>query len=64
MRKHEVTKNAQSKTEYKSPCDPCDPLYFDKVVMDEVYIGHNIYYQRGENHYQKMTSINNWMGVK
>ena len=36
MRKHEVIKNAMSKpeTEFKTPRDPCDPLFFDRVVMD------------------------------
>ena len=36
MRKHEVVKNTVSKTEtkLKTPGDPCDPLFFDRVVMD------------------------------
>ena len=36
MRKHEVIKNAMSKTEteMKTPLDPCDPLVFDRVVLD------------------------------
>ena len=36
MRKHEVIKNAMSKTEteLKTPRDPCDQLFFDRVVMD------------------------------
>jgi hypothetical protein len=35
MRKYEVIKNAiKTETELKTPCDPCDPLFFNRVVMD------------------------------
>ena len=36
MRRQEVIQNAMSKTdtEMKTPRDPCDPLLFERVVMD------------------------------